>query len=101
MKIFTVHCLQLTTSLFFCCSFAVSEFAKAQKFTRSTIPLKFSGSMTSIQSQGQSVNYLNRGVQARRADAKNVSGFTSNAARREIGFVQSPDSSANSYYRQA
>ena len=101
MKLFTVHRLQLTTSLFFCCSFAVSGFANAQEFTRSTIPLRSGGSMTSIQSQGQSVNYLSRDVQARTADARSAAGFNSNTNRRETGFVQSPDSSASSFYQQA
>ena len=101
MKLFTIHRLQLTTSLFFCCLFAGSGFAYAQEFTRSTIPLRSGGSMTSIQSQGQSVNYLSRDVQARTADVRSAAGFNSNTNRRETGFVQSPSSSSNSFYQQA
>ena len=101
MKLFPAHRLQSTLSLFCYCSLAISGLANAQEFTRSTIPLKSGGSMTSIQSQGQSASYLNRDVQARTADARNAVGNNSNAVRRETGFVQSPSSSAGNFYRQA
>ena len=83
----------------------------AQEFTRSTIPLKSGGSITSIQSQGRSVNYLNRAAPERTADARNAfnnggrnwdvnTNPNSTSNRHETGFVQSPGS-AGSFYRQA
>ncbi len=86
----------------------------AQEFTRSTIPLKSGGSMTSIESQGQRVAYLNRQAPERTADARD--GFNSNnrnwnlnnnpntnltSDRHEAGFAQSSNSSADSFYRRA
>lgn len=84
----------------------------AQEFTRSTIPLKSGGSITSLQSQGRSVNYLNRAAPERTADARNAfnsgsqnTDFATNSNsisnRHETGFPQSQNSSAGSFYRQA
>ena len=101
MKRFTSLRLTLVSSLFFCCSLAITGLTHSQEFTRSTIPLKSGGSVTSIQSQGQNVSYLSRDVQARTADARNATEFNSITNRRETGFAQSPASSANSFYRQA
>ena len=88
----------------------------AQEFTRSTIPLKSGGSITSIESQGRSVAYLNRQQPERTADARNAFGsgggsgdrnFDDNpnanaiSDRRESAFVQSASSRADSFYRRA
>ena len=100
MKFFKALCLTATTSLFLCCPMGTCGIAEAQEFTRSTIPLKSGGSMTSIQSQGRNVAYLSSDAQTRTADARNAVGFNSNAGRRETGFVQSPNQSTNSFYRQ-
>ena len=91
-----------------------SQGASAQEFTRSTIPLKSGGSITSIESQGQRAAYLNRdsSAPARTADARNAlnSGGrnwnrninTNNYSdRRETAFAQSPNSTSSSFYRQA
>ena len=83
----------------------------AQEFTRSTIPLKSGGSITSIESQGRSVNYLNRAAPERTADARNAFnsgsrnlGFNTNpnttSDRHEAGFAQAPNVSAGSSSRQ-
>ena len=68
--------------------------------------------MTTIESQGQRVAYLNRDTSARTADARNA--FNSGdgnwnrnintdngSVRRETGFIQSPNSPSSSFYRQA
>ena len=93
----------------------------AQEFTRSTIPLKSGGSITSIEAQGQSVAYLNRQAPERTADARNAdarnafvsssgsgnrnlnnnSNGNSTSDRREAAFVQAPSSRADSFYRRA
>lgn len=74
--------------------------ADAQEFTRSTIPLKSGGSMTSIQSQGRNVAYLNEAAGVRTADARNAA-FSNTGQRRETGFNPAFAQGSNSFYRQA
>jgi hypothetical protein len=77
--------------------------AGAQEFTRSTIPLKSGGSMTSIKSQGRSVAYVNQDNGLRTADARNVDrriGGNTNQ-RRETGFNPAFAQASDSFYRQA
>ena len=86
----------------------------AQEFTRSTIPLKSGGSMTSIESQGQRVAYLNRQAPERTADARDAfnggsrnwnfdknSNANPSSDRHETGFAQSTNANAGSFYRRA
>ncbi len=97
MKLFHVHDLASTTFLSISCglltALSISNPAIAQEFTRSTIPLKLGGSMTSIQSQGQRIAYLSGEDRARDAAAGNPD-------RRETGFVPSPNAPSDSFYRQ-
>lgn len=74
--------------------------AGAQEFTRSTIPLKSGGSMTSIQSQGRSVAYLNQDTGVRTADLRNDAAGGS-GQRRETGFNPAFAQGSDSFYRQA
>lgn len=92
----------------------------AQEFTRSTIPLKSGGSITSLESQGQRVAYLNGQAPERTADARNAfnshgpnwnsntnsnDGLTSNrrltSDRHEAGFAQASSSATDGFYRSA
>lgn len=80
--------------------FIGGDWADAQEFTRSTIPLKSGGSMTSIQSQGKSVAYLNQSTGLRTADARN-NAFRNSGQRRETGFNPAFAQGSDSFYRQA
>jgi len=92
MKFLTARLLTPTMFIFVGCSLVISGSVDAQEFTRSTIPLKSGGSMTSIQSQGQSVNYLSQDNRNRTASAQNAVGSN--------GGVQSSNQS-RSFYQQA
>ena len=106
MKIRLVCSLLALAPCVYLSSFSGS--ALAQEFTRSTIPLKTGGSITSIDSQGRNATYLNRdartqtGQFARTADARTSAAYQSGVSQRETGFAQDAGSSSansGSFYR--
>lgn len=105
MTLLPTDSLTLAKLLVVSCCLTIANSSLAQEFTRSTIPLKSGGAMTSIQSQGQRVAYLSKGLsgedRARTAGVSDAMNFGSSGARQETGFVQARSSSSNSFYRRA